>query len=147
MKKSIKVYVACAITHVPSEQKSAFALLLKEVKKELNERGYTVIDFLSAVKENPEAKEVYNYDIECLKSADCLLALGDYPGTGLGYEIGYTTEFRKIPTMVGVSDPNNISKLLKGVSQDNYKFAVFSKADDLVETFINFVSNFYEKNN
>ena len=147
MKKSIKVYVACALTHVPSGQKQSFTSLLDEVKGELKKKGYTVIDFLSAVKKNPEPKEVYNYDVECLKSADCLLALGDYPGTGLGYEIGYTTELRKIPTMVGVSNLNNISKLLKGVSQDNYKLAIFTQADELVETFIKFVNHFYEKDN
>ncbi len=147
MKASIKVYVACALTHVPSEQKQAFASLLDNVKEELKRKGYNVIDFLSAIKENPEPKEVYGYDIECLKSADCLLALGDYPGTGLGYEIGYMTELRKTPTMVGVMDLSNVSKLLRGVSKDNYTVALFSKPDDLVKSFTDFLNHFYEKSN
>jgi hypothetical protein len=147
MKKRLKIYVACALTHVPSEQKSTFTSLLNDVKRELREKGYEVIDFLSAIKENPGPEEVYSYDIECLKVADCMLALGDYPGTGLGYEICYTTELRKIPTMVGVTNSNNISKLLKGISHKQYKFITFSTPQELVGDFINFTNTFYEKSN
>ncbi len=146
MKTPLKIYVACALTHVPAEQKIAFTSLLNDVKIELKEKGYAVMDFLSAIKENPDSKEVYSYDIECLKNADGMLALGDYPGTGLGYEICYTTELRRIPTVVGVVNLNNVSKLLKGVSHEHYKLVVFSTPQDLVKGFIDFVNKFYEKN-
>jgi hypothetical protein len=147
VKNPLKIYVACALTYVPNERKIFFTLLLNDVKRELRGKGYEVMDFLSAIKKNPEPKEVYSYDIGCLKVADCMLALGDYPGTGLGYEICYTTELRKIPTMVGVMDSDNISKLLKGVSHKYYKFTVFSTPQELVESFIHFVNSFYEKSN
>jgi len=147
MKNQLKVYVACALTYVPSDQKILFTSLLNEVKVELRGKGFVVIDFLSSIKENPESKEVYNFDLKCLKDADCMLALGDYPGTGLGYEICYTTELRKIPTIVGVRNSDNISKLLRGVSQDNYQLSVFDKPHELIESFISFVNKFYEKSN
>ena len=145
MKNPLKVYVACALTYVPVEKKSVFTALLNDVKKELRDKGYIVIDFLSAVKENPEPQEVFSYDIECLKKADCLLALGEYPGTGLGYEICYTTELRKIPTMVGVMNLNSISKFLKGISYEHYVCTVFDTPRELVEKFTDFTHSFYEK--
>lgn len=141
----MNVYVACALTHVPADKKESFTSLLNETKQELKNFGFTVLDFLSAIKKDPQEREVYEFDIACLQKADCVLALGDYPGTGLGYELSYTTELRKIPTFVGVTDPNNISKLLRGVSHTHYKLSVFNTPQELVSEFASFVQEFYSK--
>jgi hypothetical protein len=143
----LKVYVGCALTHVPVEERKYFTLLLNEVKNLLTKSEFEVLDFLSAVEENPTPEKVYTFDIACLEEADCMLALGDYPGTGLGYELCYTTELKVIPTMVGITSEKNLSKLLLGVSHKNYTFKIFKTPVELVASFTNFVNTFYEKNN
>ncbi|MEY4440949.1 MAG: hypothetical protein RLY49_575 [Candidatus Parcubacteria bacterium] len=137
--KRLKVYVACALTYVPKAEKQTFTQLLQEVKTLLEKENFEVIEFLSAIKNNPEAEEVYSFDIDCLEKADCLLALGDFPGTGLGYEICYSTELKVIPTMVGVKNKNNISKLLQGISHSNYSLVEFDTPEKLVSAFVKFV--------
>ena len=147
MNKHLHVYVACALTHVPPEQISQFTTLVHDIKNQLKQRGYIVLDFLSALEHNPDPAHVYTYDISCLQKADCVLALGDYPGTGLGYELCYATELRNIPTMVGVTNMNHISKLLKGVSHPHYRCILFMTSQELIDLFITFTTTHYEKNN
>lgn len=141
MRTPLKVYVACALTSVPKSSRPEHLMMVESLKAELRSKGYLVIDFLSAIKDNPVPEDVYSYDIKCLDEADCILALCDYPGTGLGYEICYSVLLRKIPTFVAVSDETNLSKLLRGINLPNYKYVVFSKTSDLLEKFDKFVRN------
>jgi nucleoside 2-deoxyribosyltransferase len=146
MNHSYKVYVGCALTHVPDVEKTNFLSLVDQIKAILKNQGFQVLDFLSAIEKDPIPSKVYEFDISALKDCDCVLAIGDYPGTGLGYEICYATEIRNVPVMVGVRDTNNLSKLLRGVSKDNYVTKVFSNHSDLVSDFKMFVNKYYEKN-
>lgn len=125
-----KAYVACALTYVPGERKTEFEQLLALVKRVLRERGYEILEFVGLTGGTPQ--DVYHHDIhECVGRADILVALCDYPGTGLGYELCYAVEVRKIPVLAVAHTSSLVTRLVLGVDSKNYQFTHYGNPSHL----------------
>jgi hypothetical protein len=94
------------------------------VKNELR-RHFTVLDFLGTATGSPQ--DTYTRDIvECVGTADCMLAIWDYPSGGLGYETCFAVEKVGIPVLGMAHMESSVSRLILGIHGESKKF-VFSR--------------------
>ena len=125
-----KAYVACALTCVPGERKGEFEQRLALVKRTLQDHGYEILEFVGLIGGSSE--DVYRHDIhECVGKADILVALCDYPGTGLGYELCYAVEVRKIPVLAVAHISSVVTRLVLGIDMEKYEFYRYGNVFDL----------------
>jgi hypothetical protein len=134
MKK--KIYIGCALTHLPADKREDFLKMVFKVRKDL-EQHFEVLSFLGVddlLTEKPfTPKEIYNYDIQnCLMKADYFLAICDYYGLGLGYEIGAAVEGRGMPVLAIAHRDSPVSRLVLGIDHKNYHFARYDSPDEIV---------------
>jgi len=132
MKK--KLYIGCALTHLPKDKESDFLRMIEEIKKKLGD-SFEILEFLSAGK-NPEALplEVYTHDIKnSVCKADALLAICDHPSLGLGYEISTAVEKCGIPVLAMAHKDVFVSRLIRGIDHPNFKFMHYDSSDDIVQ--------------
>lgn len=133
-----KVYVGCGLANVPQESRKAFFDLIEDVRTKLATAGFEVLRFRTpphdkGVRDHHiTAKEVYEYDMECVKKCDLFLAICDVPGLGLGYELCYTVEVRQIPVLAVHRAEHTISKMIGGITAPNFHMATYENADDIV---------------
>ncbi len=81
LQSRLKVYVACALTHAPQTFKDDVDLLKAALRPHVE-----VLDFLGLGA--PSAQAAFEWDIQCVKTCDVLVADLSYPSTGLGVEFG-----------------------------------------------------------
>lgn len=130
--KKIKIYVTCALTQAPEE----FRREIEKLKDSLR-GGYEILDFVGLV--GGTATDVYKYDTECVKSCDLLVAICDYPSTGMGYEIGFALSLNKQILAVG-KEGAKITRLVLGVDHPAYTFSryrEFGEIKKLIEDKLN----------
>jgi nucleoside 2-deoxyribosyltransferase len=77
-----KIYVACSLTHATQEFRDSIEVLKEHIGKK-----YELLSFLGLAAGT--AKEVFDYDITCVKNADFIVADCTYPSIGMGIELGY----------------------------------------------------------
>ena len=128
-----KLYVGCAISGLPQAEKEKFLGMITELKDTL--RGhFEVLDFLTATNTNGTPTEIYIRDIvECVEHADYMLAICDYPSTGLGYEMATAIEKRGIPVLAMAHRTSNVSKLIIGITAKNFHFIQYDSIDEVPE--------------
>lgn len=138
MKK--KLYIGCALTHLPEDKKEDFLKMVDNVKKKLR-NDFEILEFWSAL--SPEhalsgtPQEVYIYDIkECLMKADYMLAICDYYGLGLGYEIATAVERRGIPVLAAAHKDSKVSRLIRGIDHKNFCFMYYDSVDEIIRNAI-----------
>lgn len=86
----------------------------------LRNQGYEVIVPMEHFIENGEkltneewAREVFDYDVEQIRNADCVLAIyhGHYSDSGTAWELGFAFA-RGVPCIVAHVDPSNIASIM-----------------------------------
>ena len=119
-KKQPKIYLGCSLTHAPKgfrEQVDSLKDILRE--------DYEVFDFLGLVDGTPQ--EVYQWDIHhCVTDCTVFLAVCDYPGIGLGYELATAIEKLKKPVLAVAHEDAKVSRLVTGIDAPDYTFARYN---------------------
>lgn len=131
--KMKRLYVGCGISTLPPEVAERFLKSVADVKDKLRE-NFIVLDFLGTGAATP--KEVYRRDIvECVGTADAMLAICDYPSTGLGYEMCAALQVYDIPVLGMSAYTSNVSRLIVGIHGEDkplkYNFVHYPSFDDI----------------
>jgi nucleoside 2-deoxyribosyltransferase len=102
-----KIYVGCSLTHATQEFRDSIEYL----KTHIGEK-YHLLSFLGFGAGT--AKEIFDYDVDCVNKADFMVADCTYPSTGLGMELGiaYT---RKIPVLLIARTDANVALMVQGL--------------------------------
>jgi len=109
-----KIYVGCALTQAPDDFKQS----IENFKNELRPFS-TILDFVGLV--NGTAKDVFEWDTNCVKSCDIFIADCTFQGIGLGYELGIALESQKNVLAIAHEDAT-VSRLVLGVTSPKYQF-------------------------
>src|ERR1700679_3262391 len=108
--KMKRLYVGCGISTLPPAEAESFLKRVSVVKDKLREH-FVVLDFLGTGVATPE--EVYARDIfECVGTADGMLAICDYPSTGLGFEMCAALYKYDIPVLAMSAYTSKVSRLI-----------------------------------
>lgn len=104
----------------------------------LRNQGYEVIVPMEHFIENGEkltneewAREVFDYDVEQIRNADCILAIyhGHYSDSGTAWELGYAAA-SGIICIVAHTDINNVASIMPVTgSHYNIRFSDINKID------------------
>ena len=65
--------------------------------------------------------------------ADCMLAICDYYGLGLGYEIATAVEKQGIPVLAMAHKDAAVSRLIRGINRKNFHFIYYDSFDEIIE--------------
>lgn len=123
-----KLYVGCAINNLPKEIKEHFLKQISDLKDSLR-NDFDVMDFIGIADGDP--KLIYDHDIiNCVGNADCMLAICDYPSTGLGYEIATAVEKRGIPVLAVAQKNSSVTRLVIGINKKDF---LFERYESLLE--------------
>ena len=133
MKK--KLYIGCALTRLPAEKEKDFLQMLVEIKLGLKD-NFEIVQFIGVTGLAPDATpaEVYIHDIKnSVIKADCMLAICDYPSLGLGYEMATAVEKQGIPVLALARKDTLVSKLIRGIDHESFRFVYYDSVDDIVQ--------------
>jgi len=123
--KRIRVYVGCGLTHAPPD-------FIQEVErfKRLLKTHCTVLDFMG-ISQTASPREIYEWDIhKCVMGSDLMIAIANYPSTGMGYEASTQIELRRKPVLFLASATAKVSDLILDI---NHPFVQFRRYDSLVQ--------------
>ncbi len=107
------IYVGCALNRAPDEFKQRVVAM----KGLLRDMGHSVMEFVT----DPEATDesVYENDIlTMVRGCDCVVAVIDFPSTGLGLELGAALFRYKKPVLGLTSNLQQQSRLIRGVRRE-----------------------------
>jgi hypothetical protein len=114
----MKVYVGCGLTHAPEEFKAEvenFKDLLRTIE------NVEVLCFLGVT--DGTFRDVYVHDIKnCVRKCDLLIAIFDYPSTGLGWEVATQVEDRRKPAIGLGQTMSHITRLVLDPDNPHYQF-------------------------
>lgn len=130
----VKVYVGCGLTHAPKKfRESVFKL--KEILRE--DPGLEVLDFIS-YPNTSSPREVYQRDVvECVGTADLLLAISGYPSTGLGYEMATMIEARSLPVLEVAHRRSRVTSLIIDIPHPQFLFVRYDHLAKDVPSILN----------
>jgi hypothetical protein len=121
----IKVYVACSLTYAPQYFKDE----VDELKRRL--AGICEVLHFKGLSDDNIPRDVYIHDIEeCVCKCDLLLAVCDYPSTGLGWEMAVQAELRHKPILAVAHQDAKITKLILDPSVLDYEFRRYKNLSD-----------------
>jgi hypothetical protein len=131
-----KLYIACALTNVQDDKREEFERLIFWLKTELS-KNFEILEFVGIgdlLNPNPMSpQEVYEVDmLGRVMKADYLLAICDYPATGLGYEMGVAAEKRGIPVLAFAHKNSKVSRSIVGVTLPNYHFCRYESKEEIL---------------
>jgi hypothetical protein len=113
----MKLYVGCALTHVPGH----FLTQVTILKQGLRNKGFEVLEFLGVVAGTP--RDVYQQDIgECVEKCDFMVAVCDHSSIGLGIEMNHALFVRKVPVLAVAKQGARVSRLVEGIPHQNFCF-------------------------
>lgn len=125
-----KLYVGCALTNVPPELRDEFLSGINRLKSTLREH-FEILEFLGDAAGS--ARATYQRDIvECVGVADYMLAICDYPSTGLGYEMGTAIEKHEIPVIAAAHHSSKVTRLIQDIPK-KYVFLRYDKLEELAQ--------------
>jgi hypothetical protein len=136
-----KLYIGCALTNLSSEKRDELLKNISSLRERLEDK-FEVLEFLWVKMDPSKATpdEVYRVDIdECVKSADCMLALCDYPSTGLGYEMATALEKCGIPVLAVAQKDSVVTKLVRGINKPNFNFQYYDSFDEVGDMVLKFL--------
>jgi hypothetical protein len=114
---NIKVYIGCSLTYAPEDFKKNVESLKKKLTKDCH-----LLHFKGLSDQNIP-RDVYIHDIvNNVRQSDLLVAICDYPSTGLGYEIAVQAEDRKMPVLAVAHKDSLVSKLIIDPKVSDYDF-------------------------
>jgi nucleoside 2-deoxyribosyltransferase len=119
-----KIYVGCSLTHASPE----FIEKINELKENLKGK-YEILEFIGLV--NGTAKDVFEWDSNCVKSSDLFIAICDYPSIGLGIEIGIAIENNKNTIAVAHKDAK-VTRMVQGAESESFTFIRYENLADVL---------------
>ncbi|MHB0978258.1 MAG: hypothetical protein ACYC1K_02550 [Minisyncoccota bacterium] len=129
-----KLYVGCALQFAPPTFVAAIQDLKIELKKHFN-----VLEFLFPHPGTDE--DVYVLDIrQHVAKCDLMLAIADYPSTGLGYEMAVAIEKYGKPVLCLASINSRPSRLIMGINRPSYEFNRYNILGDVLNLLLDFES-------
>jgi hypothetical protein len=134
-----KLYVGCGLTHAPMEFKNSVAQLKIRLRAM---PGLEVLDFLGT---QGTPRDVYVNDIEkCVKVCDALLAICDYPSTGLGFEMA-TQVSRQKPILAVAHHQALVSRLILDPPLAFYNFeSYWNLVEDVPRLVVRHLGPFFD---
>ena len=134
MKK--KLYIGCSLTLLPEDKKESFLEMIDLIRKELRE-SFEIIEFkglADLLTDKPlSPQQIYDFDIRnCVMKADCMLAICDYPSTGLGYEMATAIEKRGIPVLAVAHKDQVVGRIIRGIDHKNFKFFYYNSVEEIL---------------
>lgn len=124
----LKIYVGCALTSAPKEFKADVV----ELKRKLSTlEGVEVLEFLGLTAGT--AHDVYVHDIvNCVGRSDIMVAICDYPSTGLGWEMA--TQVARGKTLLAFGHhESKITRLVLDPQLPGYSFTRYDHFDEIFE--------------
>lgn len=117
MKSTVKVYVACSLTHAPEEFRNA----VEKLKERL--RDVCCVLYFKGLSDENLPHDIYVHDIDgCVHQCSLLVAICDYPSTGLGWEMATQAESRKKPVLAVAHEDSKVTKLILDPRLSGYEF-------------------------
>ncbi len=113
--QEFKIYIGCALTLAPPVFQGEVDHLKNKLKTTPN---IEVLDFFGLGSGTP--REVYEHDMECVEQADLMVAICDYPGIGLGWEMGTRVRQLQKPILVLAHTESHITRLIQDPGVPNY---------------------------
>jgi nucleoside 2-deoxyribosyltransferase len=104
------VYVGCSLNDAPAP----FVEEVGEFKQKLGSNGYKVLEFIGKV--NGTVRDVYEWDINCVRQCDLFVAVCDFPSTGLGIELNEAVRLEK-PTLAVANHNTRVSRMVLGMAE------------------------------
>ncbi len=124
--KSLMLYAGCAVKGAPKKFLADFEKLNKKIEAmEIELKGETItVEVLRfKIKKPEDTFDVYQIDIqEHVMACDMMLAVCDYPSTGLGYEIATMVELHHKPLLAVAHENADVSSLILAVESHNTGF-------------------------
>lgn len=118
----------------------------QKIVKKLQEYGNVLTTHVAAQKisemgeNNLTAQNIYDRDVEWLKSSDLLVAEVSVPSLGIGYELGLAEKLDK--QIICLYD-NNSEKDLSAMIDGNKNFIIFKY--NTIEEVLKYLDNFFRK--
>jgi hypothetical protein len=129
MKK--KIYLACGLTCLPKDEEEQFLELIEELKWFLHAR-FQLLEWVGTVAGTAEL--VYERDIEeCVMTTDYMVALCDYPSTGLGDGLAVANLIRRIPILAFAHNRRRVTRLVLGIPNPNFTFRRYESINNIKE--------------
>lgn len=106
----MKIYIACALTHVPREHFAEHAEFIHSLAQSLeqfkNTVKYALVDSDPQLSSKPlpdRARLCYSWDREMVEQSELVIAEASFPGIGLGIEL-QVAEQKGIPVIICYRD-------------------------------------------
>jgi len=117
----MKVYVGCALALAPQ----GFVQKVISLKDILRTK-FEVLDFLGF---SGTERDVFLFDIEQVNNCDFMLAICDYPSTGLGFEIASVLGRQKEVIAVAHQD-SKVSRMIIGINLPGFSFHRYTNLEE-----------------
>jgi len=108
------IYVGCALTDVPEDEREAFVAFIVTFKRMLLNSGFEVLEFIGLT--GGTEVDVYRHDHKCVENGDLFVAVCDHPSIGLGMEVEYAITIKK-PTLAVAREGKRVTRILTGAAE------------------------------
>lgn len=115
----MKIYIGCSLTYASEEFKQE----IEELKNILR-KDYEILDFVWLV--DWTCTDVYNWDTNCVKSCDLMIAECSYPSIGLWYELWLWNSLKK-PIFAIAKKDAKVTRLVQWINSLNYTFIRYNE--------------------
>jgi len=120
-----RLYVGCALQSAGEE----YVLKIRALREELK-KHFLVLEFLYPHPGTDQ--DVYQLDIQDhVTNCDLMLAIGDLPSTGLGYELATAIEALCKPVLILSKKGQKLSRLIKGIVRSNIRILEYSDLSEV----------------
>jgi hypothetical protein len=122
------VYLSCALTHAPTDFLDDINYLRTRI-----EQYATVLEFLGL--NHPSVDEAFQWDTNCARRCDVVVANVTYPSIGLGLEFGVALENKK-PFITIADDQKAVERILPWGYWDPLHFKLRYKTREEAADFV-----------
>lgn len=127
-----RLYVGCALQSAGDE----YVLKIRALREELKEHFF-VLEFLYPHPGTDQ--DVYRLDIQDhVANCDLMLAIGDLPSTGLGYELATAIEAHCRPVLILHKKGERLSRLIKGIVRSNVRILEYGDLSEAMSLLLAF---------
>ncbi|MCL5784522.1 MAG: hypothetical protein M1142_04185 [Patescibacteria group bacterium] len=131
--EKLKIYLGCALTHAAPEFRDSVDQL-----KDTLRRDFEVLDFIGLVKGTP--RDVFEWDLNCVRRCDLFVAECTYPSIGLGYELAVAVHANQAILAVAQQDAK-VTRLVLGIDHPKYSFHRYRELSEVADLINNRTAN------
>jgi len=126
-----KLYVSCSLTGRPDQYRADMIALRQTLA-----RHFEILEFCDA---DVPPNQIFEHDIDyCVRVADFILAIADFPSTGLGYEVGTMVEKYGKPVLAVAHRDSVVSVIVTGITRQNFQFLRYDDISEIQSMMIEF---------